>query len=983
MLKDFVILYIEPSILGWYVAHAVLFAWFSVFIAPLKHADRGNVTYFWTVSFATLLLLISSICHAPRLFHYHSTRLVDIVAFAWAVFPICAFCLDISSKLARRLVSYTITSPLRALLSNSLLVTFAVSIQYMTCVENGYMVPSRGSSAVIDVPFIHCSMMESPIFVSIPIVLTAFLLFLLSELLGRFAGYRFFQARHRRHGTGLFDSADHLRPVQLPMVPWFSLSLTTTAIQLLVSLKIFVGRLDIRHILNAVCKEQSDIVFDMRLHESWVDFFADGGDGFNSTYTVARMMAQPTLTVYVPPSLRDRLTIGTVGSVVKKFKSKPTTPVEDSPAVAGVASAVIHRRLAQPISSADDVRISPIKSDSITLPRAPVVVHGGDLAYPRPSSETYRARFQYPLEAAFPAGPGGPRPRMFLIPGNHDHYDGLDTFVRFVVGGTSIGGWKLPQKSSYFALQLQKNWWILAMDIGLTNDVDVFQFSTFSKIIDDSIGETDRVVVVTHRPQWIMDMVHGEITGELYLQLLDRIGPSRLAMRLAGDVHHYQRYSGGPAVAQLVTSGGGGAFLHPTHLPMPEDVNEYFAEVARVRATTGEVYDSDDENDVMSPDSPMSAPTSPRRSKGRVGGATAASSAPGYTRVASFPSEETSRKLAWMNLIGFRSKNWGADIIFGSIYVLMSISVLPMCGAGKVVDAFRRSLVEGMLGLVTQLVIPNLRQVYLGSTVSLVAQVAFLYVCFKGAHCRRSNQVQRFLIAVTHWAVHVVSSMLVFAVLEVAIEFLAQASGGRESVVADGFRVPGIVASVDASLFGSPVVEPALEWLIRFVDFPSSLIRNRQPICMHNGGDREMLFRYIWRVLPFFWVLATPVAGQVMGTYLFVNVNYLGLHLNEAFSSLRIKDYKHFLRMFIDPTTEDLHIYVVGIEKVPKHFEEDPAWDPKLFGTEPLPPSSKWVNPSRWRSRDSVNPVLVDYFVLPKIGVTAKPVVTRTRTTGW
>lgn len=41
----------------------------------------------------------------------------------------------------------------------------------------------------------------------------------------------------------------------------------------------------------------------------------------------------------------------------------------------------------------------------------------------------------------------------------------------------------------------------------------------------------------------------------------------RVSMRLAGDLHHYMRYEPQESLDEpsLVTSGGGGAFLHPTH----------------------------------------------------------------------------------------------------------------------------------------------------------------------------------------------------------------------------------------------------------------------------------------------------------------------------------------------------------------------------------------------------------------------------------
>ena len=61
------------------------------------------------------------------------------------------------------------------------------------------------------------------------------------------------------------------------------------------------------------------------------------------------------------------------------------------------------------------------------------------------------------------------------------------------------------------------------------------------------------------------------------------------------------------------------------------------------------------------------------------------------------------------------------------------------------------------------------------------------------------------------------------------------------------------------------------------------------------------------------WVL-----GSVLwGLYLLVALNLFGAHQNEAFSALRIQDYKHFLRLHVTPAG-DLEIYPIGIPKVPR-----------------------------------------------------------------
>jgi len=64
------------------------------------------------------------------------------------------------------------------------------------------------------------------------------------------------------------------------------------------------------------------------------------------------------------------------------------------------------------------------------------------------------------------------------------------------------------------------------------------------------------------------------------------------------------------------------------------------------------------------------------------------------------------------------------------------------------------------------------------------------------------------------------------------------------------------------------------------------------------------------------------LAGSViMGLYLLVSVNVFGRHSEEAFSGLRIEDYKHFLRLHIG-TDGRLTIWPVKIERVPRRWRD-------------------------------------------------------------
>ena len=105
----------------------------------------------------------------------------------------------------------------------------------------------------------------------------------------------------------------------------------------------------------------------------WLDHVADLGDGFDPTYTVARLLAADAVEVDPPE---------------------------------GTQGAPLH------------------------LPRGRLLVLGGDEVYPTPSSTGYEDRTKGPYRAALPPGAVDPAPFLVALPGNHDWYDGLTAFLR-------------------------------------------------------------------------------------------------------------------------------------------------------------------------------------------------------------------------------------------------------------------------------------------------------------------------------------------------------------------------------------------------------------------------------------------------------------------------------------------------------------------------------------------------------------------------
>jgi len=81
------------------------------------------------------------------------------------------------------------------------------------------------------------------------------------------------------------------------------------------------------------------------------------------------------------------------------------------------------------------------------------------------------------------------------------------------------------------------------------------------------------------------------------------------------------------------------------------------------------------------------------------------------------------------------------------------------------------------------------------------------------------------------------------------------------------------------------------------------------------------------------WALGSVVTGL----YLLVSLNAFGRHSEEAFSSLRIEDWKHFLRLHVAPDGR-LTIYPVRIDRVPRRWRRRRAEDPSPSLVQPSEP---------------------------------------------
>lgn len=262
--------------------------------------------------------------------------------------------------------------------------------------------------------------------------------------------------------------------------------------------------------------------------EYWFDYVSDVGDGFDSTYTVAYHLSRPDLKLAAGKNAVNHLT-----------------------------------------------------------KRGELLIFGGDEVYPTAGAAAYAERLVFPYCTAFPKkteaqlnkDPKSTIPPVFAIPGNHDWYDSLATFMNLFCRGKSFCGWKTYQNRSYFALKLPKGWWLFGTDMQLSSSLDDAQMDYFSTIVRKHMREGERIILCNAEPYWITDKMYrndpnynNRNMGFFEGHILDH----RVAIHLAGDRHYYRRHEelsnhGKPVNAasrskiQRFVAGGGGAFLHPTH----------------------------------------------------------------------------------------------------------------------------------------------------------------------------------------------------------------------------------------------------------------------------------------------------------------------------------------------------------------------------------------------------------------------------------
>ncbi|MGJ8623891.1 MAG: metallophosphoesterase [Yoonia sp.] len=354
--------------------------------------------------------------------------------------------------------------------------------------------------------------------------------------------------------------------VQKPAVGWFNLQmLITVAIQALITAatghrttrrEVLAALDQAPHDSNPIPTPPTRTAVPDTGEDIWVDYVADLGDGFDATYSIAWLIG------------RDYLGLS------KDGMQCPQPVPEDCMTEAPVAD----------FQGLDHV-----------LPAGSVTVFGGDLVYPTASRQNYEDRTIGPYHAARPwqhvDGNNAGR-ALYSIPGNHDWYDGLASYVhRFCQRGRWMGAWQVQQKRSYFAQRLGQGFSIWGIDLATAYDFDAAQLDYFKEQAN-LLEDNENVILCTPTPAWAKrdtgasDAPDSDAWRSIKL-IMDTVGAAkgrganapRVAVVISGDHHHYVRHqetdTGQNPPVSLITCGGGGAFTLGTDtVPAKIDIGD-------------------------------------------------------------------------------------------------------------------------------------------------------------------------------------------------------------------------------------------------------------------------------------------------------------------------------------------------------------------------------------------------------------------------
>lgn len=659
----------------------------------------------------------------------------------------------------------------------------------------------------------------------------------------------------------------------------------------------------------------------------WVDYIADTGDGFEPTYTTAYLLALDNL------------------------------------------------RLA-----------APDGKNRLTLQHGSILIMGGDQCYPQASREEYKKRLLEPFRAAFDV-PHAQR-KLFAIPGNHDWYDGLAAFDSLFCAsradqvsgkGTQIGGWQCQQHRSYWSLKLPYNWWIWGTDIQFSKYLDGAQVAYFERMAAE-LQPGDKLIICLAEPSWLLHDfgVEDEEENFFHITAIARAAGAEICAVIAGDWHNYAHYYTPTIDVHFITAGGGGSFLHPTHV-LKNEIQVDWPRAVRAPDADGfgppaTVWTKQSVDIRLKPDT-KAAPSSTGKPAAAVleagqvvskasdavrefgeavekaitpspdvavAGRPAPANRPKEPKL--YPSAWTSRLISLGNLL-FPLYNPAFAIGLGLIYWLVTWEFYSLVTQHDIssgeIDAVGLTTTWWGVFKFTPFYLIQALLVSIPFAVMLGGMwLALVGYVDAGNRTGLRRALRKFTIGTTHWAAHVTA---MFGLGLAFVQFNNQVHPHVYNV-ANSFWSQNAQAA-DASMAGTvtrKVLEPLSEQRQRQREAwesdprtgtPAGRARSAPPAAAQpqaapppgQAGNQldpkavRQLIGFLFYPLEMI-LLGGFVGGFIWGLYWVITGLFFRMHAEDAFGALRNPNYRNFLRMKFEP--DRLTIYPIGLDRLPSKL----AW---------------------------------------------------------
>ena len=670
----------------------------------------------------------------------------------------------------------------------------------------------------------------------------------------------------------------------------------------------------------------------------WVDYMADTGDGFESTYAMAYLLAQ------------------------------------------------------------DSIKVNEDGKSSTVLKAGDILIMGGDQCYPQATREEYKHRLLTPFNWAFDTQE--PQRKLFAIPGNHDWYDGLNAFDSLFCGsrdrltseagnrGARIGGWQCQQHRSYWAIKLPHNWWIWGTDIQFSKYLDEAQVSYFEMMASE-MQPGDNLIICMAEPSWMLADFQGEDDEGNFFKIstIARTAGANIRAIVAGDWHHYNRYQTDQGM-HLITAGGGGSFLHPTHVlknsikidlpvqaqgtqtpkrpdalgpPVPAGWEKRSTSISLgaktptggtgpVRAAVESVGET-----VEQVVQPLDRALNRRNARPRIAKANAPKA---------YPERGRSRLLGLRNLL-FPLYNFPFAVLIGLVYWLITwefYSVVSQhdISAGKI-DAVgvHTSFSEVYWFLPLYLIQALLVSIPLALLLGLLAIVLMGYAG-SDEHRPVRRFFKRLIVGGGHFIAHLMAMFAVGLLFVMVNNWIAPkiepqvnalwgravgATGIASKVVKEVFEPLSEQRQAQRDMFGTgdatrgglKRAAPPASAMPKYESAPGTPM---PPTGLQTSAVRQIVGFVLYPLEIIF--LGGLAGGFIWGLYWVICSVFLRMHAEDAFAALRIKHYKNFLRFKFEP--HQLTIYPIGVDRIPKkRFWQarnggvnEPSHNPQLVAREPI-----------------------------------------------